>query len=234
MKYKILSWLVFSLLFFYSNIVEAKNIRLKDEFRKIVKVYTNSNKDPNNSIIIMASAIPITDEYILTAGHFCEAVISKVINQELESAFLNIDFLGNGDEKQTIDKVEIFDYVHNDNNDICILKKKNHNLKKVKFSKYYDYLEFGNKIYTVGCALGFFPPIITEGYITSIYTQEYPDTALNQKLMISSSAAVGNSGGAIFNSNGEFIGILVLVNPQYHHIAFAIPMPKILEYLNSF
>lgn len=227
MKNKILSLFVGCLFLFTSCAVQAGR-SLKKEFRKIVKVYVS-----DEDVFITASAIPITNDYFITAGHFCEAITAKFIDGILENDLVKIDYLAFGDERKTIEDVSIIDFVHNESNDICLLQKKNHNLPKVSISRYYSYLEFGDTVYTVGFPLGFFPAIITEGYVSSSYTQEYPET-LNDKLMISSSAVSGNSGCGAFNKDGELVGLIVMVNPQYHNLVFAIPTPKILEYLDKF
>jgi S1-C subfamily serine protease len=233
MKNKILSSCVALLLFFSSCSIQGKSVHMEDEFRKIVKVYTNDLKADVLTILV-ASAVPIANDYLLTAGHFCEAVSNLVNNGELENSLLKIDYLGVGDDKQTLSGVEIVDFLHDNENDICLLRKQDHKLKKVKLSKYYNYLQFGNKVFTVGYPLGYFPATITDGYISSLYTTNYPGTPLNSKLMISSPIIGGNSGGAVFNASGELIGIAVMVNPDYHNIVFAVPLPKILEYLDNF
>jgi S1-C subfamily serine protease len=235
MKQKFISFCVALVFFFSSCSVQGKNVSMESQFRKVVQVYTFGMKDEKVTIAMLASAVPISKDYFLTAGHFCEAVSQKFIDGELDNPNVYVDYLGNGDQLETIKDVQIVDFVYSKTNDICLLKKENHNLKKVKLSRTYHYLEFGNKVYAVGYPLGFFPAIITEGFISSIYTDRFPEnTPFNEKLMISTPIATGNSGGAIFNANGELIGIAVMVSPQYNHLSFAIPLPIIMDYLDSF
>jgi S1-C subfamily serine protease len=79
--------------------------------------------------------------------------------------------------------------------------------------------ERGSKIFVSGHPLGLEMAIVTDGYISGWR---------NQFLLLSASAAPGNSGGPVFYK-GEVIGILVRASGSYPTISMATPLHVLQE-----
>jgi S1-C subfamily serine protease len=75
-----------------------------------------------------------------------------------------------------------------------------------------------DQIHVSGHPEGIYPTIITLGFMSGYY-EGY--------LLLSAAAHSGNSGGAVFNSSGEVVGILVRGSDEYEHITLAAPLDEI-------
>lgn len=199
--------------------------RLVREFRKTVRLSVDTVKGNGK---ILATGVPIDKSSILTAGHFCESAKEGSEAGVLKDK-IALEYINDNDEVTKLEGGEIVKFEFSPTQDLCIVLMPKHGIRPVRIAWDYN-VKFGDKVYVVGSPHGFFP-IITDGYVAQPLTQEMPVDILNNKLMVSSAATNGNSGGAVFNQRGEVIGIAVMVHPQYGHITWAVTALDILRFL---
>ena len=97
--------------------------------------------------------------------------------------------------------------------------------------------EPGQKILLAGCPLGLTYPVVQEGTVASIIA-EGGDTVGGSfvKILVSTVANPGNSGGPVFDSDGEVIGVLEGVLPSklgQSGIAVVVPSYYLLGIMNN-
>ncbi len=122
---------------------------------------------------------------------------------------------------------------YDDTNDIALLKIQGENLPYVKLGSS-DALSVGDQVAAIGNPLGELTSTLTVGYISAKDRVISTDgTAIN---MLQTDAAInsGNSGGPLFNMNGEVVGITTAKysgtsnsGAYIEGIGFAIPMDDV-------
>jgi serine protease Do len=129
--------------------------------------------------------------------------------------------------------------------DIAILKIKDptNNLKKVEFGDS-NTLQLGEDVIAVGNALGTLQNSVTKGVISgldrSFESGGLKDECTNNDFqvngLIQTDAAInkGNSGGPLFNSFGQIVGMNTLGTVDAQGVGLAIPSATILASLNSY
>lgn len=93
----------------------------------------------------------------------------------------------------------------------------------------------GDKVYIVGNPLGEDASLVV-GYVSSVnraFDFPWTDGARLPMIQMSGGLAGGNSGGALYNNDGELIGVPAAGYPMANHIGFAIPMEVIRPFLDS-
>lgn len=130
-------------------------------------------------------------------------------------------------------------------NDVAILKidpneNKGSTLKPIDLGDSSN-LQVGQYVIAIGTALGEFRNTVTTGVISGLgrgITAGSHFEGFVEKLdnVIQTSAAInhGNSGGPLFNSSGQVIGVNTAVSESGQNIGFAIPINVIKESLNNF
>ncbi len=115
-----------------------------------------------------------------------------------------------------------------ESNDLALIKIDANNLSVVKFGNYSD-LSVGEVVVAIGNPFGL-ENTVTEGIISSL-DREINGTKLIQ---ISNPISPGNSGGGLFNLNGELIGIttLALNEEGAQNLNFAVPINHVKALLN--
>jgi len=78
----------------------------------------------------------------------------------------------------------------------------------------------GEKVFVSGHPLGVFPGLVTEGYAAGWTDDGY--------LLLSAPAFGGNSGGPVFNSAGEAVGVLVRGSREYPILTLSVPLESLL------
>lgn len=181
-----------------------------------------------NSEAAIASGFPIDKERIMTAGHFCVNVIRGqiigLLKDDVEIAFVNNNgevSLLTGGEIETVDEKK----------DICVVKRPKHGIVPLKLAKYSE-VKIHDKVEVVGSPMGMFP-VSTEGRIAVLKSEGWPMVDMNDRIIISASAAGGNSGGPIILENGEVVGIVMAVLVGYPHIVLGVHVDTILDYLEQ-
>jgi putative serine protease PepD len=129
--------------------------------------------------------------------------------------------------------------------DIAILKIKNPptNLKKIEFGDSNN-LKLGEDVVAVGNALGTLQNSVTKGVVSGLdrsfesggLVDECTKNDFQVNGLIQTDAAInkGNSGGPLFNSAGQIIGMNTLGTEGAQGVGLAIPSATILTSLNSF
>lgn len=140
-----------------------------------------------------------------------------------------------GDDQEYPAQVVGFD----SSNDVAVLKVNGQNLPCVKLGSS-DALQVGDQVVAVGNALGQFTSTMTVGYISAKDRVVTTDgQAIN---MIQTDAAInsGNSGGPLFDMNGEVVGITTAKYSGYTEsgasiegIGFAIPMDDVIHQISD-
>lgn len=130
---------------------------------------------------------------------------------------------------------------YDESNDIAILKIEAENLKPVTVGDS-DRLRVGDYVYAIGNPLGELTFSLTHGIVSAL-SRNVKTGSGNQMNLIQTDCAInaGNSGGALFNSFGEVVGI---TNAKYSssgftseaeidNICFAIPVNSVRRIVNS-
>lgn len=93
----------------------------------------------------------------------------------------------------------------------------------------------GQRVYIVGNPLGEDASLV-EGVVSSVnraFDFPWTDGARLPMIQVSGGLAGGNSGGSLYNTEGELIGVPAAGYPSAVHIGFAIPMEIIRPFLNE-
>ena len=80
------------------------------------------------------------------------------------------------------------------------------------------------QIYISGHPLGVYPGLVTTGYVSGW---------LNGWILLSAPAWGGNSGGPVYNSAGEVIGLLVRGSREYNHLTLAAPLGELQDRIKA-
>jgi len=119
--------------------------------------------------------------------------------------------------------------------DIAVLKIEAENLQKVTIGSMSN-CQVGNRVYAVGNPLGELTYTMTDGIICALDRVISTDTSSSINVFqINAAVNSGNSGGPVYNSRGEVIGI---VDAKYsatgvEGIGFAIPLDDAVELINE-
>lgn len=130
-------------------------------------------------------------------------------------------------------------------NDMAILRIKNANGTKfptVKFANS-DNVKVGQQVYAIGSPLGY-EYSISEGICAGVRENEKVtftdpvtyapiEKSFEKVLQITAAISPGNSGGALFNSRGEVIGITTYTYTGYGNLNFAIAINSFVYFMNS-
>ena len=130
---------------------------------------------------------------------------------------------------------------YDQSNDIAIIKIDAKNLKPVKFGDS-DQLRIGDTVYAIGNPLGELSFSLTHGIVSALSRNVKTGNGTSMSLIQTDCAInAGNSGGALFNSRGEVVGI---TNAKYSssgfyseaeidNICFAIPVNSVTRIVTS-
>lgn len=124
-------------------------------------------------------------------------------------------------------------------NDLAILKVDRNDLTPVKLGNS-DEIKVGSTVIAIGTALGQFRSTVTVGVISGVGRGITAGNSVSgiEKLdnVIQTDAAInlGNSGGPLFNSLGEVIGVNVAVSAAGQNIGFALPINLVKESVDIF
>ena len=115
-------------------------------------------------------------------------------------------------------------------NDVALVKIDATDLSPVKIGNS-DYLRVGQKIYAIGNPFGDLIYTMTDGIVSGLDRIVTLDRSIINTFQLSAAVNSGNSGGPVYNSNGEVIGIVTakLVRNSIEGIGFAIPINDAIE-----
>ena len=177
----------------------------------------------------------VSKTIFLTAHHCIEDLGTK---EQLKSGKVKVNFL---DQKQVINVsespkgtyqgvVKYFDAEH----DLAMIEvkgnKPKHDIARVSNIG----AGIGTKTYMVGHVQGLYYTYI-EGVVSS-YRQRMPVAATRNGpyMQVSAPIHLGNSGGGVFNEDGELLGICSFISARAPNASFYIPAPVIAHFLREY
>ena len=176
--------------------------------------------------LLSATAFAYSNEYLLTAAHFCIGALNLQIFKTRQESIK----LYTSDERGNITKisgVEISDIFTTD--DVCMLKRKDHGLTPVKLSSNYNDLRVKDKVFLIGAPSGV---AITDFHGKVMATRSNSDSPnIAGRLVVSAASTGGISGSPVFNMNGEVVGILIIGHLMFDHLSVCVPIYRVHEFL---
>jgi len=124
---------------------------------------------------------------------------------------------------------------YDEGNDLAVLRINESGLTPVTFGSSKD-LVVGTPVYPIGDPLGTLNFSMTAGIVSGLYRVISTDSSSDiNTFQIDAAVNSGNSGGAVFNSYGEVIGIVTAkyADTGVEGLGFAIPIDDILYMIND-
>jgi len=123
---------------------------------------------------------------------------------------------------------------YDENNDIAVLKVEASGLKAVTLGSSTD-VKTGQSVLVIGNPLGTLGGSVTSGIISAISRNIQVEGVMMTLIQVDAAVNEGNSGGGLFDTNGNLIGI---VNAKYvaeevEGIGFAIPVDTVKEVVEN-
>jgi S1-C subfamily serine protease len=99
----------------------------------------------------------------------------------------------------------------------------------------------GEEVYIVGNPMGDLYSSVNKGIVSSLnrtyetigWSNSVTNNRNNALMQISGGVVGGNSGGSVYNTNNQLIGVPVLGHQTNEVIAFAVPQPTIVKFLKT-
>ncbi|KKN77422.1 hypothetical protein LCGC14_0359810 [marine sediment metagenome] len=194
-----------------TNVIE--NITLQEQIYSVLPscvyieakvIYEGWNGESITSIRSGSGVIVSKDGLIVTAGHMVDRAIKITVR------------LNDGREFEAVE------WQKENYTDLGLIKIDSNNLPTVLLGDS-DNEFLGNQVFIIGCPFGKqLYNTVTTGIVSGL---KRDIDLFGEKLLIQvdSQAWPGNSGGGLFNSNGELIGVLVGAMSGYDGISVCIP-----------
>ncbi|MCD8025618.1 MAG: trypsin-like peptidase domain-containing protein [Clostridiales bacterium] len=121
-----------------------------------------------------------------------------------------------------------------EDNDIALLKVEAEGLSPATFGDSSS-LEVGDYVVAIGNPLGELGGTVTDGIISALAREVTIDDNSMTLLQTNAQVSPGNSGGGLFNSDGELVGIVNAKDSdtEVEGIAFAIPINNVLDIISD-
>lgn len=190
-------------------------------------IYVVSAKD-NEKIISLGTAFAYDKDTLISAAHVCMGFIESGMNGHAKKEIYLKYYDPN--TREVYGHKSIFIEAVDFENDVCLLKKENHNLTPAKLAKN-SQLKMGEKIYVLGAPGGFFP-VLTEGRYM-LNSMKHIRELHKDKILISCRVFFGNSGGPVINEDGEVIGVAVAVIVRYDQLTLVTPIEHVKELIEQ-
>lgn len=205
------------------NVITKEIVNEESVVTKVVEDATPSvvtvsktDQDVGSGFIISSDGLIVTNKHVVA---------------DLEAKYIVI--IGKDE------KIEVENIYRDPLNDLAILKIDKIDLVAVSLGNS-DKIKVGQSVIAIGTALGQFRSTVTTGVISglgrgisagsSISVMEKLDNVIQTDAAINS----GNSGGPLFNSGGQVIGVNVAVSSSGQNIGFALPINLIKESIDVF
>ena len=159
---------------------------------------------PKGSSNYQATGFAITEDYLLTAGHFCTRL------QNNRQKGINSKYMGMQGSDRHGNPYEAGDAIivaNHHKHDMCIIKSNGHGLTPLPLLGDLSFVETEDKITTIGAPHGFFP-VRRDGHVISKDSSKQPQLQMEQLLFIEVNIEPGSSGSPVI-WNGQVIGIVV-------------------------
>lgn len=173
--------------------------------------YYSYTAEGNGSGVIISS-----DGYILTNNHVIDGATKISVR------------LRNGEEYEA-------NLIGKDSKtDIAVIKIEAENLTVAKIGNSSNAL-VGDFVLAIGNPLGKLGGTVTYGYISALEREISVEGSIMNLMQIDAAVNPGNSGGGLFNANGELIGIVSAKSTGYdvEGLGFAIPINDVSEVIND-
>lgn len=197
-------------------------------YRSVALLYIRSLK---TNTISAATGFAYDENRIITAGHFCISALEKQISEShmhsIEMRYYDHEM--NIKEKHNLE-IESISKIQ----DVCVLKKKDHELIPLKVIEDYDTVKIGDNITIVGVpdahVVGEF-----SGKVMSVSYNGFGPIKIKGSLIVSAAAMGGISGSPIIlDETGEVIGVVVMSREGFDHLTFGITGHKLNEFIDGF
>ena len=227
----------------------------------VVGVHSTFSTQSGESSATGTGIILSSDGYIITNAHVIQTEVQEYVNNNSNNFGNNRYndyndifeyFFGNGrggsyqTSTKNADKVTIV--LSNDenteyeaeiigadeNSDLAVLKIDATGLSAATMGNSSD-LAVGDYVVAIGNPLGQLGGTVTDGIISALARQVTVEGKSMTLLQHNAQISPGNSGGGLFNSNGELIGIVNAKDSatEVEGIAFAIPINNVLDIIDD-
>lgn len=139
--------------------------------------------------------------------------------------------------KVTLNNQEVYDATivgSDEKSDIAVIKIEGSNFTPVTIGSSSN-LKVGDLAIAIGNPLGILGGTVTDGIISSINRNVVIDGESMNLIQTNAQVNPGNSGGGLFDANGNLIGIVVAkkIDQEVEGIGFAIPIDDSIEIIND-
>ena len=207
-----------------SSVVTAVETAVEKVYYSVVSITAiTQSATSSGSGVIFAKNDALNISYIVTCFHVIEG--AKNLSITYNSA----------DGSKTVPAQLVGGYI---DKDIAVLSVEGTNYTYAKFYNDSDSLKLGSTVIAIGNPLGTLPGTVSTGVVSYVNRPIVIDSTTGQKMnLIQTDVAInsGNSGGGLFNSSGNLIGI---VNAKYSSssiegLSFAIPVNTVVDVVSS-
>lgn len=197
----------------------TKIISCKEKFKKDCPIGEYTQTGSGIKINLVKS-----ENLVLSAGHVCDTQPSEKISKSIQAIVV----------RDTYNQVHQAWPVHvtfNDNNkktaDLCLLWVPTlTDTKSATVSK--SAPDIGDEIYYIGAPMGIFhPPTVP------IFRGMYSGKLDNSSSIITAAATGGSSGGPVFNSRHQIIGVVFAANRDFHHVTLMTDYKILQKFLSD-
>jgi len=173
-------------------------------------VFSSESEAIGSGVVVSSDGLVVTNKHVVSNENIAYEIIFQ-----------------NG-KKYPVQKI-IRDKVY----DLALIKIDAEDLKTIKYGET-EGIKLGQKVIAVGNALGF-SNTVSLGIVSGL-KREIEVEGKRLKNLIQTDAAIneGNSGGALFNSLGNLIGINTAKTPLADNIGFAIPVEYVQDFVNRY
>jgi len=186
----------------------------------------------DRSGVTFATGFAINEDHVVTVGHFCvplvEGETAELFNEK-DVHMVYVDFFGQTATKGGFEVIAVDEY-----NDTCLLRKRRHGIRPVRFIDRKEHVDMGDRIAISGGPLGIYPSV-SFGHITN------PDEILrkigvisgNNRMVLTVDTCAGNSGSpVILIDEGVVVG-MVYAGPGKvcSNLSYAVTAKQIKRFL---
>ena len=199
-----------------SSTLKNENAEISNAIESAVGIYVyNDNSDCYASGVVISQ-----DGYIVTADHIFKNIYSaKILVYDSSGEYYNGAFIG-GDSKS----------------DVAVIKIEKTGLKYSEITN--TEVKIGESVYSIGCPMdSSLAMSVTSGVISGKDRRFTTDNGHKSIKMLQTDASInpGCSGGGLFNSFGQLVGInsSKVVDESYEGVGFAVPIETVNSVVSS-
>lgn len=189
-----------------------------DNINNILEIqwYDGEFLHSGSGFIVSSDGYAITNTHVVTTqrGDSCNIV--------------NVSF---GDTTAEAEVIKLGDKKHGlgPGIDLALIKIKNHRFSNAVRMANFNDVKNGEQVFVIGNSLGF-GTCITSGIVSDRKRD------VNGKMLLMTDCAVngGNSGGPMFNTNGEVIAVIVSGIVEAEGMNFAIPVDDVISFISDY